>query len=375
MPNVSSNLKNLIPCLGVEGRILLDCVKPAFDPKAPEIQDYFTQFIDWTFLLQLAEKHRVIPLLYQRLNQLSNVTLPPKFKAQLRVKFYETSRQNLQYTNQLLEILSIFEQQNIAVIPYKGVLLAMLAYGKVSFRQIWDIDLLIHPKDVLKSRACLLEQRYKIIETFDREQSFVDAHNQVEIDLHWGLTPLYFHLELPFSELWEKRRPIELFDKQIMTFSEDDLLIILCIQIAKDCWERRLRIEHLSKICDIGYLIHRNNFWNWRNLIAQAQQMGIERVFYFGLSLAQELLSIDLPTELCLSISKTPSINYLRRQVCQELFCQNDKSLYVPNQTYMNYQFRFKQLIFYLKLRERPIDRIKHISEIFKFISRAAVQS
>ncbi len=131
-----------------EGELLLCCSRTQLDESAKkQIQLLIEHEINWSHLLQIAEKHRVIPLLYHGLRLSCSDAIPGEIYHNLKGRFYANTHKNFLLTNELIRLVSLFRDQNIRSIPYKGTLLASSVYGKLSFRQVWDIDFLVHQRD------------------------------------------------------------------------------------------------------------------------------------------------------------------------------------------------------------------------------------
>ncbi|MGC1307360.1 MAG: nucleotidyltransferase family protein [Phormidesmis sp.] len=333
------------------------------------------QPLDWQYLLQVTEKHRVLPSVYRHLPMPASSQIPSDIQQELRRRFYKNAQRNLRLTQELMQLLKMFDAQSIPVIPYKGTVLAALAYGKLSLRQVWDIDVLVKKQDASKAKEQLLAAGFRLTESFDREESFFHDERDVEIDLHWGLTPFYFPVDLTFEQLWQNRQPVALNHDSVMSFSNEDLLLILCVQIAKDCWERRQHIEHLAKVCDIAALIHTSPQINWDAVMAHASRAGIERIVYFGLYLAHSLIGAALPASIRAKLQSNKAIIRPVRQACEHLFGSFDDDFVEANDSYLDIRLRAKQLRFYFGLRERSRDKTKHVSEILKTIPAALAQS
>jgi hypothetical protein len=355
----------LVPNLLPETELLLYCTRGEISAAMSDrIQQQLEQEMDWTYLIAMAEKHRVLPLLYHSLKTVCPQRIPAEISNKLRLRFYDNARTNLILTNELLRLLPIFEAQNIAVIPYKGTVLAASLYGKTSFRQVWDIDILVAEKDVSASRSLLILEGYTIKETFDREQSFFHPDKKIEIDLHWGLTPFYFPVTLDFARLWSRRKVYILSGVDIKSFCPEDLLLILCLQVAKDCWERRQHLEHLAKVCDIAELLNNYPQLNWSEINQQAQEQGLQRTLHFGLFLAKNLLNAEIPEPILSQVLADKLAISLAYQVCSQLFGDIDRTFVDPKNPLFDWRFRLKQLLFYLKMRERPQDWLRHFVEI-----------
>lgn len=364
-----SSLQPLIPSSRLESDLILNCVRPHLDSAALErIQTLLQQPLDWDDLLQKVEKHRVLPLFYRHLSTCPDA-VPPEVLWQMRSRFYENAIRNLLLTKELLDLLQLFAAQDIRAIPYKGTVLSASVYGKTSLRQVWDLDILVAESDVSRSKTLLLEQGYDPKDTNDREQSFFHAERNVEVDLHWGLTPYYFPIHLDFDRLWHNRQPVRISNTTIHSFAPEDLLVILCIQVAKDCWERRQHLEHLAKVCDIAALIQAYPMLNWQAVWQQAKDTGAERMVNFGLFLAQGLLEADLPpAQARLQADKTAAA--LAQQVCLGLFGAIDETFANSKNSYLDMSLRMNQLKFYLRMRERPDHKIQHVWEIMRTLTQ-----
>jgi hypothetical protein len=155
------------------------------------------------------------------------------------------------------------------------------------------------------------------------QQSFIDKGHRVHIDLHQGITPWYFPCPLNFAELWQRLESVSLAGTTVVNLSSEDLLIILCVQLARDFWVKR---EQLIKICDIAELIQARPTLNWEYLIEQVNQLGCRRMLFLGLSLARQLWNVTLPQDILLQIEADLGVRVLASQSCDRLF----QSAHIP---------------------------------------------
>lgn len=355
----------LIPNPSPEAELLLCCMRIQItDPIAECVHSLLRQKINWNYLLWIAEKHRVVPLLYHGFKGVCPEGIPTEVASILKTRFLENTRKNLILTTELLRLLVIFESEEIAVIPYKGTVLSSSLYGKIAFRQVWDIDLLVSEKDFFESRSLLLSEGYRLKETNDREESFFHPEKKIEVDLHQGLTPFYFPVALDFPQLLSRTKSYPLAGVEVKSFGAEDLLLVLCLQIAKDCWERRLHIEHLAKVVDIAELLNHHPQLNWSEINERSRELGLERVLHFGLYLAIALFSANIPDAIATEITADAIALSLAHQVCEGLFGEIDSSFADTPNSLFDYRFRFRQMLFYLKMRERPADQLKYFVEI-----------
>jgi hypothetical protein len=283
------------------------------------------QTLDWDYLLQASLSHRVMPLLYQQLRTNFSDLVPAEFMERLQEHFYLNAARNHLFTNELCEILELFEKEGVRAVAYKGPALAAGIYGDVALRQFNDLDIFIRRSDVEKASELLHQRGYRK----DRELTSADeaAFRKVEcehmfrrdegqffLDLHWGLAPAYFPLRLDLESMWQRLEPISIGETRALSFAPEDLLLILCVNGGKELWER------LSGLCDINELLRAYPDVDWETLISRASRAHARRMMFTSLLLAQDLLGLIIPETLRRSIAKDNAPHLLALQVKRALF-------------------------------------------------------
>ena len=109
--------------------------------------------LDWPYLLQLAEGHGIMPLLYKHLSSLSPNTVPHTELGQLQHQYRRNAVHNLFLVGELFHLLELFEAHAIHAVPYKGPTLAIRAYGNLSMRQFGDLDLLLREQETSRKQV------------------------------------------------------------------------------------------------------------------------------------------------------------------------------------------------------------------------------
>jgi hypothetical protein len=284
------------------------------------------QNLDWDYLLQLALQQRVMPLLYRQLDQnFATSPVPTDFMERLRDYFYLNAARNHFFTEELCEILRLFETNGIRAVAYKGAALAAAVYGDVALRQFSDLDLMIRKEDVLKARAWLRLHAYSAEHELTRaqeaalvkiecEQMFFREQGRVYLDLHWGFTPKYFPLKLDAENIWKRLARTSLGKTQALTFSAEDLLLILCVNAGKEFWPR------LSGLCDVAALLSASANLDWETLTHEATRAGARRMLFVSLLLAHELLAAPVPDEIARSLAADSDARSLASVIKRNLF-------------------------------------------------------
>lgn len=144
-----------------EIELLLCCARTQMEAEtATRMKALFQQTLDWEYLLRMAIRHGVMPLLFWQINANLPEIAPAEFMTRLREHFYLNAARNHFLTEELVRVLRLFEEQNIPAIPYKGPALALSIYGDTALRQFSDLDLLIQRKDVVRASDVLRTHGY-----------------------------------------------------------------------------------------------------------------------------------------------------------------------------------------------------------------------
>ena len=303
-------------CAEIE--LLLCCARTCVDSKtAARIKVLLSQGVDLAYLIRVARGHGVLPLIYWNLHKVGSV--PTAVLDQLRGYFRTNIVRNIILAEELIEILKSLKTRNILAIPFKGPVLAALAYRNLALREFFDLDLWVHQRDFAAAQTVLESRGYRLKVQASWESCFVrnDGKMAMEVDLHSGITPPDFPFALDFEDLCERLRHVELSTRLVPSFAPEDVLIILCVQVAKDAWECRNR---LLQLCDIRAVIDSQQTIDWQNLMRQARTMGCQRMVLLGFRLVNELLEASVPTEILQEAAAHRGIETLCQRVRAVLF-------------------------------------------------------
>jgi adenylate cyclase class IV len=102
-----------------------------------------------------------MPLLFWQLDAISPETMPSDILDELGAYFRANNIRNLSLTRELLRLSREVETRGIPVIPYKGPILAALAYGNLALREFGDLDVLVRTQDVLRAKELLASFGYR----------------------------------------------------------------------------------------------------------------------------------------------------------------------------------------------------------------------
>jgi hypothetical protein len=341
-----------------EVRVLLLCSRKDRNPaEAEHLNGLLGEDLDWNYLLWMARRHGVRPLLFWHLNAAAPESVPKAILEQLRDYYSGNSLQNMRLTGELLRLLDVFEAQGVPAVPYKGPVLAASVYGNLGFREFFDIDVLVRKEDVFRAQELLMAEGYQpqyrltpaqeaAFLRYNCEHLFVHGNRGGSVDLHWAIAERHFSFPLDPEGLWGRLDRISLGGRDVCTPSPEDLLLILCVQGFKDAWER------LKHICDVAEVIRVHQDMDWGRVIEQADASGGRRTLFLGLALASDLLGTTLPEEIAQRVQTDSAVKKLARGLYERLF-----------QTSGGSPSRFPEITFrpiHLKMRERLRDKVRY---------------
>lgn len=359
-----------------EAQLLLCCARTQIDPADTErIITLLQENIDWSYLLQMAFRHNLVPLLYRSLEAVAPTTIPETVQAELKEQIQVDIQGNLFLTKELLHLLALFKRHCLLALPYKGPVLAASIYHELALRPFNDLDILVHEQDILLAVDLLISCGYEIIRppsVAQTRKSFQSLwvnqlvekslwayqlvlwhpDRQVVVELHWRITPKYVFPNNP-EQLWQDLKPVTLGGVTVLSFAPENLLWFLCVHGAKHQWRR------LNWLCDIAELIRVYPNLNWEQIVAQAAKLGIERRLYLGLFLVKYLLQTPLPKVIETKIHTTPHVKVLAQQVMERVFDGTEQTIGFPS---------LEQFAFHLRAMDRMADRARYLLHFAKGI-------
>jgi hypothetical protein len=338
--------------VSLEGTLLLVCAR-WFVQQEPsdELRSAFQNDLEWSVLLQMAEVHSVMPVLYSVLAS----ECPDKVPEQLRSRFQDHALSNLHYTAELVKLLQLLERNRICAVPIKGPILAVSAYGSLALRAFVDLDFLVRRDQVLLAKDLLIKEGYRLqsdthwgcgsasLQSKERQLSLVSSDNRIRLDLHWRLLPEYFAPAFDGEQVWQNLVSVSLAGRDVLALSPEDLLLFLCAHGSKHRW------ECLGWICDVALVLKRMEI-DWERFLDRARQAHIERMALLGLCVANNLFDSELPADLRQRINADPKISNLTAEV--------RRSLLVPD---IRARSQVEKGIMNLRMIERLGDKIRFL--------------
>lgn len=252
----------------------------------------------WKLLFDDAERHGVLPLLYQALSEIPDA-VPDEQLQWLQRAFQSNLHKALFLSRELIRILNCLSSAGLAVMPYKGLALAEMLYGDIALRAAGDIDLIIRSRELPRVIEAVRELGYKpnwsLTEAEQRaymksgyECAFDGVAGPNLLEVQWAINPRFYAIDFDMNRLFDRAVPLSVAGFDVKTPCPEDLLLVLSSHAAKHVYGR------LIWLCDIAQLI--SNFTlDWNQIASQARALGIVRIVNVTMLLAQRLLGATIP--------------------------------------------------------------------------------
>jgi hypothetical protein len=307
--------------------------------------------------MQVAAKHRVMPLLCRSLEKTSAKAVPEKILDRLHADFKLNTRRNLAFSGKLLKLLRQLKEHNIPAIPFKGPALAEYVYGDLSLRQFNDLDILIRKRDAFSARNLLMargyrteiqlnDSQYKAFVKTKNSAPFISNDGKIAVDLHWEMTGRYSLLPFNFETLKNRVVKASLAGKQVEHISPEDLLLYLCHHGASHCWIQ------LEMICSVAELLCSHADMDWSRVNSLATELKCERILCLGIFLAHDLFGAPLPDHILDRIKEDPKVHKLAMALYENLFLKDGG---LPKN-----EISLKFSSFHMQVRERLSEKIRY---------------
>lgn len=336
------------------------CSRTTLSPENKDrISDLLTQSLDWDSIKNLASRNGVLPLVsWNLLNNFAHL-LSPEDNDELSLYLQKHTQNNLFSSLKLVEFVRTLEKAGIAVLPFKGVTLAKIAYDNLALRQFVDLDVLVKPKDFDKTVNFLIKSGYAPIGNpggltkrkslflrFKKDLGLVSPDGNVRIELHWKLSGSHFALPFEIDQLWGRLETVDLGGAELKALPFYDLFVYLCLHGSRHRWEK------FSWICDLHELIlvkeNSGEKFDWEAVYHHAHKYGCEKVVELGLFLVQYFYDLKIDYPGYEDIINDETLHKIAQRVQKNDFSKNVNSANIGD-----------WYLYHLTLKERKTDRMK----------------
>jgi hypothetical protein len=258
----------------------------------------------------------------------------------LRKAYLHTVQRNTQNINETLRILREFDTHSVPCIPLKGALASESIFGNIALYYATDIDLLVHPSDLEKSKEILSNLGYGLKSEFERDM--ISAHYHLVftspmhiVEAHWNLVKRYFRIDPGFW--WEETSTTSYEGLEFPSLSLERYVMYLVFRLFSH------EFSNLKFFLIIAELINKNpDHIDWDKLLAFSARYRMRRLVLFTLKLLNDLFDTKVPGHVLKK--RICGYGILKKTIVNGLFRERKSSI---------------RKALYLLLLESPLDMFK----------------
>jgi hypothetical protein len=322
--------------------------------------------VDWELVLRMAAKHRVMPLLHRHVQAELSDRVPKSWYRRLESRVAANSERCERLAKELVQVQQTLSEEGIESLVFKGTVLAERVYRDVTLRQGWDIDVLVRHQDKENAVHVLQRSGYDMVRFFDQAIDFVHAASGTPLDLHWNLTPKYFPYQENIDSFFDRSIETLTSAGTIKTLCDEDLVAVLCLQIAKDAWERQQRIPYFFKVVDLAETLSVLTDLDWKKLRDRAKENGWLTILQLAVGACETWLGVD--ESVCNNAAGVPMSRRLHgivsrlgeKVVCPSAYMETAQGQHEREKSSTDWRHRVRQGIFFMQIRERPEDWVRY---------------
>lgn len=274
------------------------------------------QVQDWPHVLAVAERHRVVGLVWRALS-LAQCSVPAATAVPFQRAAMGAARQAMSLAIESSQLGRKLQAQGIDALFLKGVTVAILAYGEAALRHAKDIDLLVLEPRLEEAIALLHAAGYRpgfdldkvtperrtLWFRYAKSMDWLHPVTGVQLELHWRLTDLSMMQHEPEPGDLQSVRVAP--NCELATLAGDVLLAYLCVHGGAHGWMR------LKWLADVRALLPEDPAAceaTYRRLLA----MGAGRAAGQALLLCHDLLDLPLSAALVRELESHTMLRVLR---------------------------------------------------------------
>ncbi len=280
---------------------------------------------NWDYLLETARRHGVTALVSVNLDRAAGDLVPDEPLRILRERFRANAGRNLFLTQELLGIVRELGARGIDVIPFKGPIQAITAYGNVALREFLDLDLLVPKRHFDRARDALVQRGYRqpANQTDEREAKHIESQlgcdffreeGRISVELHWSFLQKWLGFGVDLDSVWSAPGSVNVGGLRVLTLAAEISLLYLCAHGAKHRWSR------LCWVVDVAEILRSQPELDWPALVKTAERMGCRRTLFLGLHLAAGLLEVKIPESIRAKMEHDSQATALARRIIGEMF-------------------------------------------------------
>lgn len=245
------------------------------------------------------ESFRMIGLIY---NNLSKAGAQEPNLARMKGIFRRTWYKNQVLLNRLVDVVRLFRENNIDLLVIKGAPISLLYYENSGSRQMYDLDILVHPDDAVRAIRLLESAGWEMLvsPSYDLNSSCLSANyathlkddNGIELDLHWFATKSC-RFRSADSNFWTRSVPVEMKGEIAKTLDATGHLLHICVHgVASH------NTSALRWVTDALIILKADANIDWSYLEAEINRRQLYRLMEEALRYLRDVFGAPIPDDM-----------------------------------------------------------------------------
>lgn len=203
--------------------------------------------IDWHQLEQLAQHHRVTPLLMHAL-QRAAFQIPEHTRRRIEARVREVAHQNLLLFAHTERITAELGAAGINALALKGPVLSHQLYGDLHYRVCSDVDLLVPASDFARAAQLLLRAGYETDVATDerslmahrlRRHDLAFGHaDGTLVELHADIAQPHYSYRFQLARWFERAECVMMRGRSVAVPCPAHALVLAVVHGTKHVWSR-----------------------------------------------------------------------------------------------------------------------------------------
>ncbi len=253
--------------------------------------------LNWEELLDEAEAHKVKRLVYTVIKgTYFEESHKNKFTTLKREIILDSAKQSV-LNKQFAQLLKLFNENHLPVILLKGSVLKDL-YPYPDVREMCDIDILVHEKDLKSIEDIMFAKGYKKVTDPQEKHDVYYNSDGLVLEVHWKLSQSkFFKGNTDYEKrLWNQTRIVNYLGETALTLGYNDFILHLFVHMASHMAWCGFGVRQLL---DVVIMIEREgDKINWDAFYEDLRKCKIERFGMLILAVCQDWFGLKLPQTL-----------------------------------------------------------------------------
>jgi hypothetical protein len=287
--------------LPAEARLLFLATRPRAASNDESLADLLRSPMNWIVVGQLAEREKLLPVLWSRLGDHAK-SIPAPTAALLQRQAVVTEFRMALTESVLVQVAERLTAEGIQVMLLKGAALATTVYSSFAQRPMGDLDILVRHDQARRAWQCMKDAGWTLEPEFSEGGDFHERHHhlpplidprglKVVLEIHRAMLPAESPCILDADEVWRDARTVRLGSSTVQVPSDLHQLIHLCVHFA---WSHMLEGGLARTVRDVATLMATRDV-NWPEFVTLARRTRAATCAYWTLALTRTLGGAAVP--------------------------------------------------------------------------------